>query len=80
MASQDQSWFKPLFHLEKRGLKKIHQIKHMCCLFDRREYSCQPQLGKALNDIKDYTHFRIQGMLYKGRLVGILGKIRDVTG
>ena len=38
MASQDQSWFKPLFHLEKRGLKKIHRIKHTCCLFDRREY------------------------------------------
>ena len=38
MASQDQSWFKHLFHLEKRGLKKIHQIKHTCCLFDRREY------------------------------------------
>ena len=38
MALQDPSWFKPLFHLEKKGLKKIHQIKHMCCLFDRREY------------------------------------------
>ena len=38
MASQDQSWFKPLFHLEKKGLKKIHRIKHTCCLFDRREY------------------------------------------